>query len=575
MNKKQKSAPQRELWAQFDALQMGSGWDEEDIKKPQILLEDAYGDSHPGSVHLSGLMEQVKYGVFEKGGYPAGYHTTDICDGCAQGHNGMNYILASREAMCDMIELHGSVYPWDGMVLASSCDKSIPAQLKAAARLDIPTIFIPGGSMRNGPEMTTSLVAGDISLRQKREGAITPQEIRDYKLTGCPSAGACTFLGTASTMQCMAEALGLALPGSALIPATMRDILAWARRAGQLIMKLAEKEIRPSQIMTKEAFENAIIIHSAIGGSTNGVIHLTSLARELGLTIKPETFDEINHQIPHIGNINPSGQHLTEAFWFAGGVPMVARELRDLLHLDVMTVTGRTLGENLEDLEKDGFFNRYTGYLSNYGLKREQVIFPVSEASEKGSIAVMRGNLAPEGAVIKYAACVREMWEHKGRARVFDCEEDAYQSVVNKEIRRGDIIVIRYEGPRGSGMPEMLMTTEAIVCDHELNGSVALVTDGRFSGATRGPAIGHVSPEAAAGGPLAFVRDGDIISYSVKDRTLNLTGIKGEERTPKEIEKVLEERKKEGIIPRPKRKGILARYTRDALSAMEGAGYEE
>lgn len=575
MNKKQKSAPQRELWAQFDALQMGSGWDEEDIKKPQILLEDAYGDSHPGSVHLSGLMEQVKYGVFEKGGYPAGYHTTDICDGCAQGHNGMNYILASREAMCDMIELHGSVYPWDGMVLASSCDKSIPAQLKAAARLDIPTIFIPGGSMRNGPEMTTSLVAGDISLRQKREGAITPQEIRDYKLTGCPSAGACTFLGTASTMQCMAEALGMALPGSALIPATMRDILAWARRAGQLIMKLAEKEIRPSQIMTKEAFENAIIIHSAIGGSTNGVIHLTSLARELGLTIKPETFDEINHQIPHIGNINPSGQHLTEAFWFAGGVPMVARELRDLLHLDVMTVTGRTLGENLEDLEKDGFFNRYTGYLSNYGLKREQVIFPVSEASEKGSIAVMRGNLAPEGAVIKYAACVREMWEHEGRARVFDCEEDAYQSVVNKEIRRGDIIVIRYEGPRGSGMPEMLMTTEAIVCDHELNGSVALVTDGRFSGATRGPAIGHVSPEAAAGGPLAFVRDGDIISYSVKDRTLNLTGIKGEERTPKEVEKVLEERKKEGIIPRPKRKGILARYTRDALSAMEGAGYEE
>lgn len=574
MNMKQKSAPQRELWAQFDALQMGSGWDEEDIKKPQILLEDAYGDSHPGSVHLSGLMEQVKYGVFEKGGHPAGYHTTDICDGCAQGHNGMNYILASREAICDMIELHGSVYPWDGMVLASSCDKSIPAQLKAAARLDIPSIFIPGGSMRNGPGMTTSLVAGDISLRQKREGAITPQEIRDYKLTGCPSAGACTFLGTASTMQCMAEALGMALPGSALIPATMRDILAWARRAGQTIMKLAEKDIRPSQIMTKEAFENAIMIHSAIGGSTNGVIHLTSLARELGLLVAPEKFDEINHRIPHIGNITPSGQHLTEAFWFAGGIPMVERELSDLLHLDVMTVTGRTLGENLKDLEKDGFYERYAGYLGNYGLKREQVIFPVSEAVEKGSIAVMRGNLAPEGAVIKYAACVREMWEHKGRARVFDCEEDAYQSVVKKEICKGDIIVIRYEGPRGSGMPEMLMTTEAIVCDHELNGSVALVTDGRFSGATRGPAIGHVSPEAAAGGPLAFVRDGDIISYSVKDRTLNLTGIQGEERTLKEIEKVLEERKKEGIIPRPKRKGILARYTRDALSAMEGAGYE-
>ena len=241
MNKKQKSAPQRLLWAQFDALQMGSGWDEEDIQKPQILLEDVFGDSHPGSVHLAGLMEQAKYGVFEKGGFPAQYHTTDICDGCAQGHDGMNYILASREAICDMIEVHGSVYPWDGMILSASCDKSIPAQLKAAARLDIPAIFVPGGSMRPGPDMTTSLGAGDISLRQKRKDAITPEEIRDYKKTGCPSCGACTFLGTASTMQCMAEALGLALPGSALMPATMRDILACARKAGRQIMKLVEK----------------------------------------------------------------------------------------------------------------------------------------------------------------------------------------------------------------------------------------------------------------------------------------------------------------------------------------------
>lgn len=573
MGMRQKSAPQRELWAQFDALQLGSGWDEEDIRKPQILLEDAYGDSHPGSVHLLGIMEQVKYGVFEKGGFPAQYHTTDICDGCAQGHDGMNYILASRETICDMIEIHGSVYPWDGVVLAASCDKSIPAQLKAAARLDIPAVFVPGGSMRNGPGMTTSLVAGDISLRQKREGAITPQEIRDYKLTGCPSAGACTFLGTASTMQCMAEALGMALPGSALIPATMRDILAWARRAGRSIMTLVERGICPSRIMTEHAFENAIIIHSAIGGSTNGVIHLTSIARELGIQLSPELFDQINHRVPHIGNINPSGQHLTEAFWFAGGIPMVQKELKDMLHLDVTTVTGKTLGENLEDLERDGYFQRYTGYLSNCGLRREQVIYPVGEDVEKGSIAVMRGNLAPEGAVIKYAACVRDMWKHKGRARVFDCEEDAYRAVVRKQVQKGDIIVIRYEGPRGSGMPEMLMTTEAIVCDEELNGNVALVTDGRFSGATRGPAIGHVSPEAASGGPLAFVRDGDIISYSVEDRSLDLVGIQGEEMPLQEVGKVLEERRKEGIVPRPRRKGILARYTRDAMSAMKGAGY--
>lgn len=574
MKNRQKSASQRLLWAQFDALQMGSGWDEEDITKPQILLEDVFGDSHPGSVHLAGLMEQAKYGVFEKGGFPAQYHTTDICDGCAQGHDGMNYILASREAICDMIEVHGSVYPWDGMILAASCDKSIPAQLKAAARLDIPTIFIPGGSMRPGPDMTTSLVAGDISLRQKRKDAVTPQEVRDYKLTGCPSCGACTFLGTASTMQCMAEALGLTLPGAALMPATMRDILGSARMAGRKIMELVDKGIKVSDIVTREALENAVIIHSAIGGSTNATIHLPAIARELGIILEPELFDRINHQVPHLGNITPSGEHLTEAFWFAGGIPMVELELRDMLHLDVMTVTGKTLGENLEDLEKENFFQRNLGYLHNYGLEREQVIFPVEKAREKGSVAILRGNLAPDGAVIKYSACTEDMRERKGPARVFNCEEDAYQAVVDKKVAPGDMLIIRYEGPRGSGMPEMLMTTEAIVCDEELNGEVALITDGRFSGATRGAAIGHVSPEAAAGGPLAFVEDGDILAYSVKNRSLDIVGIRGEEKSPEEIEEILQERRKAGILPRPERKGLLKRYTSHALSAMEGAGYD-
>ena len=574
MKNRQKSAPQRLLWAQFDALQMGSGWDEEDITKPQILLEDVFGDSHPGSVHLAGLMEQAKYGVFEKGGFPAQYHTTDICDGCAQGHDGMNYILASREAICDMIEVHGSVYPWDGMILAASCDKSIPAQLKAAARLDIPTIFIPGGSMRPGPDMTTSLVAGDISLRQKRKDAVTPQEVRDYKLTGCPSCGACTFLGTASTMQCMAEALGLTLPGAALMPATMRDILGSARMAGRKIMELVDKGIKVSDIVTREALENAVIIHSAIGGSTNATIHLPAIARELGIILEPELFDRINHQVPHLGNITPSGEHLTEAFWFAGGIPMVEMELRDMLHLDVMTVTGKTLGENLEDLEKENFFQRNLGYLQNYGLEREQVIFPVEKVREKGSVAILRGNLAPDGAVIKYSACTEDMRERKGPARVFNCEEDAYQAVVDKKVAPGDMLIIRYEGPRGSGMPEMLMTTEAIVCDEELNGEVALITDGRFSGATRGAAIGHVSPEAAAGGPLAFVEDGDILAYSVKNRSLDIVGIRGEEKSPEEIEEILQERRKAGILPRPERKGLLKRYTSHALSAMEGAGYD-
>ncbi len=570
---KQKSASERLLWAQFDALQLGTGWDEEDIKKPQILVEDVFGDSHPGSVHLNQLTEQVKYGVFETGGFPAQFHATDICDGCAQGHDGMNYILASREALCDMVEVHGSVCSWDGMILASSCDKSIPAHLKAAARLDIPTIFIPGGSMRVGPNMTTSLVAGDISLRQKRKGEITDQEVRDYKITGCPSAGACTFLGTASTMQCMSEALGLALPGSALMPATMTDILRNSRKAGRKIMALVEKDITPSKILTKEAFVNAIIVHAAIGGSTNATIHLPSIALELGIELTPELFDEINHKIPHIANINPSGKHLTESFWFAGGIPMVQLMLKDYLNLDVMTVTGKTLGENLEDLEKENFFERNLGYLANYGLKREDVIFPLDKVTEIGSIAILRGNLAPEGSVVKYSACSEKMFAHKGIARVYNSEEDAYNAVVNGDINPGEIIVIRYEGPRGNGMPEMLMTTEAIVCDKRLNGTVSLVTDGRFSGATRGAAIGHVSPEAASGGPLAWIATGDIIEYDIMDRKLNVVGINGVEMSLEEVEEILQERAKAGVIPRPPRKGLFKRYTTSALSAMKGAGY--
>ncbi len=570
---KQKSASERLLWAQFDALQLGTGWDEEDIKKPQILVEDVFGDSHPGSVHLNQLTEQVKYGVFETGGFPAQFHATDICDGCAQGHDGMNYILASREALCDMVEVHGSVCSWDGMILAASCDKSIPAHLKAAARLDIPTIFIPGGSMRVGPYMTTSLVAGDISLRQKRKGEITDQEVRDYKITGCPSAGACTFLGTASTMQCLSEALGLALPGSALMPATMTDILRNSRKAGRKIMELVGRDITPSKILTREAFVNAIMVHAAIGGSTNATIHLPSIALELGIELTPELFDEINHKIPHIANINPSGEHLTESFWFAGGIPMVQLLLKDYLNLDVMTVTGKTLGENLEALQKENFFDRNLGYLANYGLKREDVIFPLDKAKEIGSIAILRGNLAPEGSVVKYSACSEKMFAHKGIARVYNSEEAAYNAVVKGDINPEEIIVIRYEGPRGNGMPEMLMTTEAIVCDKRLNGTVSLVTDGRFSGATRGAAIGHVSPEAASGGPLAWIATGDIIEYDIMERKLNVVGIDGVEMSLEEVEEVLKERAKDGVIPRPPRKGLFKRYTTSALSAMKGAGY--
>ncbi len=572
---RQKSHDDRMLWAQFDALEMGSGWDDTDILKPQIMIESVYGDSHPGSTHLNQLTEQAVYGVYESGGKPAKYYATDICDGCAQGHDGMNAVLASREAIANLVEIHASAVPWDGIILSSSCDKSIPAHLKAAARMDVPAIFMPGGSMRPGPHMTTSLVAGDISLRQKRKDAITDQEVRDYKLTGCPSVGACTFLGTASTMQCMAEALGLTLPGAALVPATMRDILQYARNCGRKIMELAEKNITPSRIMTPAAFRNAIIIHSAIGGSTNATIHLPSIARELGYELPIELFDEINHQVPHLGNINPSGTQLTESFWFAGGVPMVQWMLRDMLDLDVMTATGKTLGENLEDLRKDNWFQRNLGYLENYGLTRDQVIFPVEKAPEKGSVAILKGNIAPEGSVLKYSACaVNQREVVNAVARVFNHEEDAHDAVVENRINPGEVVIIRYEGPRGCGMPEMLMTTEAIVCDERINGSVALITDGRFSGATRGAAIGHVSPEAAAGGPIAFVEEGDLISYSVENRTIDLTGIHGVPCTAEEAARVLAERAKAGILPREPRKGFYKLYTDHAVSAMKGAGLE-
>lgn len=570
---RQKSEKERQLWAQFDALQLGTGWVEDDIGKLQILVEDVYGDSHPGSAHLDAVSRQAVYGVFEEGAFPAQFHVTDICDGCAQGHDGMNMVLASREVICDMLEIHAGFVPWDGMVMSSSCDKSIPAHLKAAARINIPTIFIPGGSMRPGPNQTTSLVAGDISLRQKRKNEITPEEIRNYKLTGCPSVGACTFLGTASTMQCVAEALGMALPGNALVPATMRDLTEYSRKAGKQVVRLAKAGITPSMIMTKEAFRNAIVVHSAIGGSTNALIHLPAIAKELGIELDPELFNEINRKIPHIGNVNPSGKHLTESFWFAGGIPMVQIMLKDHLDLDVLTVTGKTLGENLEEIQRDGFFERNIGYLHNYGLEREDVITPVETTKEMGSIAVLKGNLAPEGAVVKYSACEESMRKHQGKAVVFNCEEDAHDAVVEGRINPGEIMIIRYEGPRGSGMPEMLMTTEAIVCDHKLNGKVSLITDGRFSGATRGAAIGHVSPEAAVGGPIAYVETGDIIAYDVYEKTINIVGLCGTPLSPEEVQKGLEERKKTQPLVKKPYKGVLKRYTDHAESAMKGAGY--
>lgn len=569
----QKSRKIRKEWLQVNALCCGMDWDERDLNNPQVLIEDVFGDSHPGSVHLDGLGKEASIGVFQEGGKPARFHGTDICDGWAMLHNGMNFILPSREIICDLVEVHGRVIPWDGMVVISSCDKSVPAHLMAISRLNIPAIHIPGGSNRVAPNMTHSLLVGEIATRW-RQGEDVSREVRDYQLTGCPGVGACQFMGTASTMQCMSEALGMALPGAALIPASLAEINRLARQAGRQIMELAKRGIRTSHILTPEAFENAMKVHAAIGGSTNALLHLPAIAHELRIRIEPERFDRLNREIPYLTNIAPSGTYMNELFWYAGGVPRVQMELRDVLNLKALTVTGKTLGENLKQLEKDGFFRRGEGYLANYKLRREDIIRKVKDSKAFGSIAVLKGNIAPEGAVVKYAAVAPEMMIHQGPARVFDREEEAHQAILRGKIKPGSVIVIRYEGPRGSGMPEILSTTEALVTNPDLHNS-AIVTDGRFSGATRGPCIGHVSPEAIQGGPIALVEDGDLILIDIPKRILSVVGIAGKKMSPKAIQAIFEGRRKKWKPPKLHHPpGILRRYATQAASAMQGAYLE-
>jgi dihydroxy-acid dehydratase len=566
----QKSKKIRKEWLQVNALCCGMDWDETDLKNPQVLIEDVFGDSHPGSVHLDGLGKEASIGVFQEGGKPARFHGTDICDGWAMLHNGMNFILPSREVICDLVEVHGRVIPWDGMVVISSCDKSVPAHLMAISRLNIPAIHIPGGSNRVAPNMTHSLLVGEIATRW-RQGEDVSREVRDYQLTGCPGVGACQFMGTASTMQCMSEALGMALPGAALIPASLAEINRLARQAGRQIMELAKRGIRTSHILTPEAFENAMKVHAAIGGSTNALLHLPAIAHELRIRIEPERFDRMNREIPYLTNIAPSGTYVNELFWYAGGVPRVQMELRDVLNLKALTVTGKTLGENLKQLEKDGFFRRGEGYLANYKLRREDIIRKVKDSKAFGSIAVLKGNIAPEGAVVKYAAVAPEMMTHQGPARVFDREEEAHRAILRGKIKPGSVVVIRYEGPRGSGMPEILSTTEALVTNPALH-KTAIVTDGRFSGATRGPCIGHVSPEAARGGPIALVEEGDLILIDIPNRTLSIVGCGGKKLDERGVQAILAERRKrwkQPLLHHPP--GILKRYATQVASAMEGA----
>lgn len=577
-----KSQEMRKLAPEMDPLRIGTGWKKEDLEKPQIMVESTYGDSHPGSGHLNLLVEEVRKGVAEAGGFGARYFCTDICDGESQGTDGINYSLASREMIANMIEIHANATPFDGGVYLSSCDKGMPGNLIGLARVDIPAVVVPGGTMNAGPEMLTLEQLGMYSAKFER-GEIDEEKLDWAKCNACPSCGACSFIGTASTMQIMAEALGLALPGSALMPATSPDLLAYAQEAGSQAVKLAQMEhMRPSDLVTKESFENAILVHAAISGSTNCLLHIPAIAHEFGIEITGDTFDRLHRNARYLLDVRPAGRWSAECFYYAGGVPAIMEEIKDHLHLDVMTVTGKTLGENLAELRENGFYEKCSGWLAKFNerygtsITKEDIIRPYDKAiGTDGSIAVLRGNLAPEGAVIKHTACPKEMFHAVLRARPFDSEEECLDAVLKHKVQKGDAVFIRYEGPKGSGMPEMFYTSEAISSDKELGKSIALITDGRFSGASTGPVIGHCSPEAVDGGPIALVEEGDLIEIDVKERKLNIIGIAGERKSMEEIDAILKERRRNWKPREPKyKKGVLRLFSLHAASPMKGAYLE-
>lgn len=573
------SQKMRQLAPELDPLRIGTGWKPEDLSKPQILIESTAGDSHPGSGHLNLLVQEVRKGVQEAGGYGARYYCTDICDGESQGTDGINYSLASREMIANMIEIHAMATPFDAGVYLASCDKGMPANLMGLLRVDIPSVVVPGGTMNAGPDMLTLEQLGMYSAKFER-GEIDENKLSWAKENACPSCGACSFIGTASTMQIMAEALGLALPGSALMPATSPDLLTYARQAGKRAVEMAgDDAMKPSNIVTMESFENAILVHAAISGSTNCLLHLPAIAHELGLEITGDTFDRLHRGARYLLDVRPAGKWPAECFYYAGGVPAIMEEIKDHLHLDVMTVTGKTLGENLQELKENGYYERCEKWLKSFGdrygisITRQDVIRPYDKAiGTDGSIAILKGNLAPEGAVIKHTACPREMYQAVLRARPFDSEEECLAAVLHHEVEKGDAVFIRYEGPKASGMPEMFYTSEAISSDKELGRAIALITDGRFSGASTGPVIGHCSPEAADGGPIALVEKDDLIEIDVFGRKLNIVGVKGERKPAEEIDAILAERRK-AWQPKPKKyqKGTLRLFGELAASPMKGA----
>ena len=570
------SQEMRKLAPELDPLRIGTGWKKGDLGKVQVMVESTYGDSHPGSGHLNILVEEVRKGIAEEGGFGARYFCTDICDGESQGTDGINYSLASREMIANMIEIHANATPFDAGVYLSSCDKGVPGNIMGLARVNIPSVFVPGGTMNAGPEMLTLEQLGMYSAQYER-GEIDEEKLDWAKCNACPSCGACSFIGTASTLQIMAEALGLALPGSALMPATSPDLLEYAKEAGRQSVRLAKmKNMKPSDIVTMESFENAILVHAAISGSTNCLLHLPAIAHELGIEITGDTFDRLHRNARYLLDVRPAGRWPAECFYYAGGVPAIMEEIKQHLHLDVMTVTGKTLGENLEELKNNGFYEKCDKWLQefnkryNINLTKNDIIRSYDNAiGTDGSIAILKGNLAPEGAVIKHTACPKEMFKSVLHARPFDSEEECLDAVLKHKVQKGDAVFIRYEGPKGSGMPEMFYTSEAISSDKELGKSIALITDGRFSGASTGPVIGHCSPEAVDGGPIALVEEDDLIEIDVMERKLNIVGVNGERKSMEEIDEILKERRAKWTPRKPKyEKGVLRLFSQHAASPM-------
>jgi dihydroxy-acid dehydratase len=571
--KRLRSQRLREVNFQGDALRLGMNWTEDDLRKPQVLVESAYGMGHPGTFHFRGLIEEVSNGVFEAGGKPAEFVVSDICDGVVQATEGMSYSLISRDIMAAMIEIHALGHPHDGMVLISGNDKSVPAHLLAIARCDLPALHLPGGTQLNAPDYITSNQMWEMGAAVRR-GELPEDELELAQRGACPTCGACQFMGSAATGQVLSEALGLALPGSALVPEPLTKLLRYARAAGKQVLRLIAEDLTPRRILTREAFENAIIIHAAIGGSTNTLLHLPVIAQEAGVEITIDDFDRIHQQVPVLADVKTTGVYPVEYFWYAGGVPALMLELRDVLHLDCITVTGKTVGENLEEIERSKFFMRERlGYLKNFKIRRDEIIRRREKPfATDGGIAILRGNLAPEGAMVKTFSVPEDMHVHTGRARVFEDEPEAIDALVERKIRPGDVMVIRYEGPHANGMPEMYFAAAILSSDPELNHTTMIVTDGRYSGAMRGPCIGHVAPEAHEGGPIALVEENDLIELNVPERRLAVVGVEGQPRAEDDITRILAERRARWSRRPPRHtRGILSLYEQISSDASHGA----